>query len=88
MRTIEHGNLIDGANARLTPERDVFLVPTLVAHDAFERRDPDLGLQPVAGATLNREGSPSGRTIEAGETFSRCQLDPPGAAGRPMRFRQ
>ena len=52
MRTIEHGNLIDEATARLMAERDAFLVPTLVAYDALERRGPDLGLQPVSIAKL------------------------------------
>jgi len=52
VRTIEHGNLIDEATARLMAERDAFLVPTLVAYDALERRGPDLGLQPVSIAKL------------------------------------
>ena len=52
VRTIEHGNLIDEATARLMAERDVYLVPTLVAYDALERRGPDLGLQPASIAKL------------------------------------
>jgi imidazolonepropionase-like amidohydrolase len=33
VRTIEHGNLIDEASARLMAERDAYLVPTLVTYD-------------------------------------------------------
>ena len=44
VRTIEHGNLIDGPTARLMAERGAYLVPTLVAYDALKRRGPDYGL--------------------------------------------
>jgi imidazolonepropionase-like amidohydrolase len=33
VRSIEHGNLIDDASARLMAERDCYLVPTLVTYD-------------------------------------------------------
>jgi imidazolonepropionase-like amidohydrolase len=44
VRTIEHGNLIDAAAARLMAERGAILVPTLVAYDALKRRGRDYGL--------------------------------------------
>lgn len=44
VRTIEHGNLVDVATARLMAERGAYLVPTLVAYDALKRRGPDYGL--------------------------------------------
>ena len=53
VRTIEHGNLIDDATARLMAERDAYLVPTLVAYDALERHGPALGLQPASIAKLH-----------------------------------
>ena len=44
VRTIEHGNLIDEAAAKLMAGKGAFLVPTLVAYDALRRRGPDYGL--------------------------------------------
>ena len=44
VRTIEHGNLINGEAARLMAERHAFLVPTLVAYDALRRRGKEYGL--------------------------------------------
>ncbi len=44
VRTIEHGNLIDEATAKLMAERGAFIVPTLVAYDALKRRGPEYGL--------------------------------------------
>ncbi|HWK45492.1 MAG TPA: amidohydrolase family protein [Stellaceae bacterium] len=38
VRTIEHGNLMDAAAAKLMAARGAFLVPTLVAYDAMRRR--------------------------------------------------
>src|SRR5580704_1743389 len=38
VRTIEHGNLIDAATAKLMAERGAYLVPTLVAYEALKRR--------------------------------------------------
>ncbi len=52
VRTIEHGNLIDETTARLMADRDVYLVPTLVAYDALERHGPELGLPPASIAKL------------------------------------
>jgi imidazolonepropionase-like amidohydrolase len=44
VRTIEHGNLIDAAGAKLMAERGAFLVPTLVAYDAMRRRGRQFNL--------------------------------------------
>lgn len=44
VRSIEHGNLIDEATARRMAELGAFLVPTLAAYDAMDRRGADLGL--------------------------------------------
>lgn len=44
VRTIEHGNLIDAEAAALMAERGAFLVPTLVAYDALQRRGREYGL--------------------------------------------
>ncbi|MGH7057483.1 MAG: amidohydrolase family protein, partial [Acetobacteraceae bacterium] len=43
VRSIEHGNLIDDATARLMVERGAFAVPTLVAYDSLRRRGPEYG---------------------------------------------
>lgn len=48
VRTIEHGNLLDSESARLMAERGAFLVPTLIAYDAMQRRGSDLGLPEVS----------------------------------------
>jgi imidazolonepropionase-like amidohydrolase len=60
VRSVEHGNLLDGATAALLAERDAVLVPTLVTYDAMERRGPELGLSAVAQAK-NREVLAAGR---------------------------
>ncbi len=44
VRTIEHGNLIDEATARLMAEQGAYIVPTLVAYDSLRSRGPDYGL--------------------------------------------
>ena len=44
VRTIEHGNLIDAAGAKLIAERGAYIVPTLVAYDCLKRRGPGYGL--------------------------------------------
>ena len=44
VRTIEHGNLIDQATAKLMAEKGAYIVPTLVAYDALKRRGPEYGL--------------------------------------------
>ncbi|MGP5690668.1 amidohydrolase family protein [Glutamicibacter ardleyensis] len=44
VRSIEHGNLLDEPTARLMAQHDAFLVPTLAAYSAMERRGEELGL--------------------------------------------
>jgi imidazolonepropionase-like amidohydrolase len=48
VRSIEHGNLIDEATARLMRETGAFIVPTLVAYDAMRRRGEAFGLPAVS----------------------------------------
>ncbi|MCZ9880266.1 metal-dependent hydrolase family protein [Arthrobacter sp. B2a2-09] len=50
VRSIEHGNLLDRPTAALMAERGAFLVPTLAAYDAMDRRGEDLGLNPISQA--------------------------------------
>jgi imidazolonepropionase-like amidohydrolase len=47
VRSIEHGNLIDGTAARLMVERGAFYVPTLVTYEALADAGAELGLAPV-----------------------------------------
>jgi imidazolonepropionase-like amidohydrolase len=54
IRSIEHGNLLDDETAALMATRDAYLVPTLVAYDAMDRRGTELGLSSSAQAK-NRE---------------------------------
>jgi imidazolonepropionase-like amidohydrolase len=64
VRTIEHGNLLDEPTARVMAEHQAFLVPTLAAYDAMERRGAEVGLTP-AQAAKNREVLDAGcRAIE------------------------
>ncbi|MBO0980769.1 amidohydrolase family protein [Microbacterium sp. SD291] len=44
IRSIEHGNLIDRATAGRMAELGAFLVPTLAAYDAMDRRGAQIGL--------------------------------------------
>jgi imidazolonepropionase-like amidohydrolase len=60
VRSIEHGNLLDTATAELMAEHSAFLVPTLAAYDAMERRGAELGLNPIS-QEKNRE------VLEAGQ---------------------
>jgi imidazolonepropionase-like amidohydrolase len=48
VRTIEHGNLIDPATAKVVAEHGAFVVPTLVAYDALKRRGRDYGLTKIS----------------------------------------
>lgn len=48
VRSIEHGNLLDAPTAELMAEHGTFLVPTLAAYDAMNRRGPELNLNPVS----------------------------------------
>ena len=54
VRSIEHGNLLDEATARLMADHDAVLVPTLGAYDAMDRLGARLGLSEVA-QVKNRE---------------------------------
>ncbi|MEU9889787.1 amidohydrolase family protein [Sphaerisporangium sp. NPDC051011] len=60
VRTIEHGNLLDAPTAGLMAGHEAFLVPTLVAYDAMDRRGAELGLAPVS-QEKNREVLDAGR---------------------------
>ncbi len=60
VRSIEHGNLLDRAAARVMADHDAVLVPTLATYDALDRRGSQLGLAPVSQAK-NRE------VLEAGQ---------------------
>jgi imidazolonepropionase-like amidohydrolase len=60
VRSIEHGNLLDAPTADLMAARGAFLVPTLAAYDAMERRGAELGLAAVSQAK-NREVLAAGR---------------------------
>jgi imidazolonepropionase-like amidohydrolase len=44
VRTIEHGNLIDAATAKLMAEKDAFLVPTLATYDAMKHKGAAIGM--------------------------------------------
>lgn len=48
VRSIEHGNLIDSATAAMMAERGAFLVPTLAAYDAMDRRGAEIGLNAIS----------------------------------------
>ncbi|WP_432561396.1 metal-dependent hydrolase family protein [Kineococcus sp. SYSU DK003] len=50
VRSIEHGNLLDGPTAAVMAAADAFLVPTLAAYDAMDRRGVEVGLAPVSRA--------------------------------------
>jgi imidazolonepropionase-like amidohydrolase len=60
VRSIEHGNLLDQETAVVMAAHGAFLVPTLAAYDATDRRGVDLGLAPAAQAK-NREVLDAGR---------------------------
>lgn len=46
VRTIEHGNLIDEASAKLMAEKGMFLIANLVAYYAMRERAADFGMPP------------------------------------------
>jgi imidazolonepropionase-like amidohydrolase len=60
VRSIEHGNLLDEPTAMLMADYDAFLVPTLAAYDAMDRRGAELGLSAVSQAK-NSEVLAAGR---------------------------
>jgi len=60
VRTVEHGNLLDRETAEMMAAAGAFLVPTLAAYDAMERRGPELGM-PAVSRQKNREVLDAGR---------------------------
>jgi imidazolonepropionase-like amidohydrolase len=46
VRTIEHGNLIDDASAKLMAEKDMFLIANLVTYYAMRERAAEFGMTP------------------------------------------
>jgi imidazolonepropionase-like amidohydrolase len=52
VRSIEHANLIDRANAEHVASADAFVVPTLVTYDALHRFGAELGFPEVSMAKL------------------------------------
>lgn len=48
VRSIEHGNLIDTATAAEMAKAGAFLVPTLAAYDAMDRRGAEIGLNEIS----------------------------------------
>ncbi|MFI0352935.1 amidohydrolase family protein [Actinomadura sp. 9N407] len=61
VRSIEHGNLLDAATARLMAEHNAYLVPTLATYDAMSRRADEVGL-PAVGRAKNQEVLHAGKT--------------------------
>ena len=60
VRTIEHGNLIDEASARLVAEAGGYVVPNLICYDNIKKRGRELGYTESAMAKLDQ-------VLEAGE---------------------
>jgi len=54
VRSIEHGNLLDEASARVMAEHGAFLVPTLATYDALAREGERLGWSSLMLAKLDR----------------------------------
>ena len=54
VRSIEHGNLLDAQTATAMASAGAFLVPTLAAYDAMERRGEQIGM-PAVSRHKNRE---------------------------------
>jgi imidazolonepropionase-like amidohydrolase len=52
VRSIEHGNLIDAAAAKVMAARGAFLVPTLITYDAMVREGAAFGLSAVSQEKL------------------------------------
>ncbi|WP_282947464.1 MULTISPECIES: amidohydrolase family protein [unclassified Sphingopyxis] len=62
VRSIEHGNLIDAAAARLVAEAGAFVVPTLATYDALHRFGPESG---AAAHTLEKLAGVREKGLEA-----------------------
>jgi Amidohydrolase family len=60
VRSIEHGNLLDAQTATAMASAGAFLVPTLAAYDAMERRGEQIGM-PAVSRHKNREVLESGQ---------------------------
>jgi imidazolonepropionase-like amidohydrolase len=60
VRSIEHGNLLDAPTAALMAAAGAFLVPTLAAYDAMDRRGAAIGMNPIS-QQKNREVLEAGR---------------------------
>jgi imidazolonepropionase-like amidohydrolase len=60
VRTIEHGNLLDAPAAAAMASAGAFLVPTLAAYDAMDRRGEQIGM-PAVSRQKNREVLESGQ---------------------------
>nr|WP_042192695.1 amidohydrolase family protein [Kibdelosporangium sp. MJ126-NF4] len=75
VRSIEHGNLLDQATAELMADHDAYLVPTLAAYDAIDRRGVEFGLAEVSKAK-NKE------VLD----FGRVAIELARAAGVPVGF--
>ncbi|PQZ87746.1 amidohydrolase [Arthrobacter sp. MYb227] len=60
VRSIEHGNLLDEPTAAFMAENNTFLVPTLAAYAAMDRRGDEVGLAEVS-KTKNIEVLNAGR---------------------------
>lgn len=75
VRSIEHGNLLDAETAAAMAAAGAFLVPTLAAYDAMDRRGAALGMAAVS-RQKNRE------VLDAG----RRAIELARAAGVPVGF--
>jgi imidazolonepropionase-like amidohydrolase len=60
VRSIEHGNLLDAPTARAMAAAGAYLVPTLAAYDAMDRRGAELGMAAVS-RRKNQEVLDAGR---------------------------
>jgi imidazolonepropionase-like amidohydrolase len=64
VRSIEHGNLLDGETAAAMAAAGAFLVPTLACYDAMDRRGEEIGM-PAVSRQKNLEVLESGqRAVE------------------------
>lgn len=64
VRSIEHGNLVDAATARLMAEHQVFAVPTLVTYEALAEDGAALGLPAESVAKIEQVRSAGLRSLE------------------------
>jgi imidazolonepropionase-like amidohydrolase len=60
VRSVEHGNLMDEAAARVMADHGAYLVPTLAPYDSMSRRGDEVGLTPL-GRAKNAEVLDAGR---------------------------